>query len=166
MPGDQTMTKAGPISHDLAQEVVTDAIRRHVGRGKRFSVASLSEATGIDERTLKSYRAGDTCPALHFQLEIARCLGDDGPAFMNEILAIAELGGVERLERAKVDALGTAGELSVVVTEILERLQDGKFCHRDQAQVGPLLRALAGKLEAQATAMAGKQVHVIGESTA
>lgn len=144
------MANCNSISAELAQETFTDALRRLVGRGKEWSVAALSEATGIDERTINSYRTGETAPCLHKLLRIAAVLG---PAFVTEVLAPAGLGGVERIGHAESDAQSVVRRLVGQTREILERLADGVFDHRDKAVTGVELVELAALLEEQGRAM-------------
>jgi hypothetical protein len=42
------------ISRNFARERVRDALRLYVGRGRRFSVKQLSNATGIPDRMIES----------------------------------------------------------------------------------------------------------------
>lgn len=138
------------ISSDLAQEAFTDALRRHVGLGKDWPVEKLSEATGIDQRTLRAYHTGENAPCLHKLLRIGAALG---PAFMSDVLAPAGMGGVERIGAAESNAQIVAGELVEKANEILKRLADGVFDHRDKLAVAPLLSQLAALLEQQSRAM-------------
>lgn len=42
-------------SSDVAKQLIADTLRLYVGRGKRLEWADLADATGIKERTLRSY---------------------------------------------------------------------------------------------------------------
>jgi transcriptional regulator with XRE-family HTH domain len=140
------------VTHKEALSVFRSAFIRRVGIGKvKMSYGDLSDATGIQVRTLKSWSEGASMPHLDSLLKLCAVFGPD---FTSEILSIVGQGGVENLEADNsVDALGTAADLIKVTNNIMERLQDGVFCHRDKASVGPLLLGLAHKIEEQGKAM-------------
>lgn len=146
----KTMVDPRTISSELCQETFTDAFRRHVGRGKRWSAGDLSETSGIDERTINGYQAGEVAPSLYRLLRIAAVLG---PAFMSDVLAPAGMGGVERLDPEVSDAQAVARALVRQGGLVLDRLADGVFCHRDKAITGPELIELAAKIERHGRAM-------------
>lgn len=53
------MRTGGHSSNDAAKQLISDTLRLYVGRGCRISWADLAEATGILERTLRSYAEAD-----------------------------------------------------------------------------------------------------------
>ncbi|MEE9159992.1 MAG: hypothetical protein V3U60_16605 [Gammaproteobacteria bacterium] len=139
------------ITHDVVAEVFQDAFRRRVGRGvDKISLANLADALDINPRTVKAWRDGDTLPQI---MGLMRVCAYFGPAFTSEILFPAGLGGVETLVPVQADPQGTARGLVAMAHDILERLADTRFCHRDRAAVGPKLLELSRALEAQANAM-------------
>ncbi len=141
------------ITQDLVREAITDAIRRFVGLGKQFSADEVAAKTGIDVRTVRSYLSGESPPSIHRLLRLGMVLG---PPFLNEILLIANLGGVKRLGQAEVDAPETVREMVSQTKLMLDRLADGNFDHRERAATGRELLKLAGRLNEQATAMLKK----------
>ena len=139
------------ITHDAAAECFHDAFRRRVGRGAgKVSVADLADSLDVQARTVKAWRDGDTLP--HWTLMLRVC-AFFGPAFTSEILAPAGLGGVERVAPALADPQTTAADLVAAAHDLMERLRDGVFCHRDRAETAPALLELSRQLEAQARAM-------------
>jgi len=140
------------ITHDACSSAFRVAFIRRVGVGTgKVSYRELEDATGIPVRTLKSYQEGPKMPCALNEKILAAFFG---PAFASELLAPAGLGGVEWIERAEsVSAIGAAADLSRVVSELTERLLDGRFCHRDRAAMGPKLILLASKMEEQGKAM-------------
>ena len=139
------------IAHDVAAEAFGDAFRRRVGRGPgKVRVADLADVIDMQARTVKAWRDGDTLPQWAAML---RLMAYFGPAFASELLAPAGLGGVERVAPAIPDPQGTAADLVQAAHDLLERLRDGKFCHRDKAETAPTLLELSRRIEAQARAM-------------
>lgn len=153
-PQDESMSDASLISHDLAVEAFLDAFRRRVGLGPgKISVADLADALDVQARTVKSWRDGDTLPSWTHLLRVCAYFG---PAFTSEILVPAGLGGVETVADVDRDPQGTATDLIAAAHDILDRLRDGRFCHRDRAETAPVLLELSRQLEAQAKALGRK----------
>lgn len=138
------------ITHDTALDVFRAAYMRRVGlRGMGFG--ELSDLTGIQVRTLKSWRDGQAMPHMDSLLKLCAVFG---PEFTSEILTVVGQGGVENIAAAEqVDAVCTAADLVDVTNQIMGRLRDGVFDHRDKAVVGPLLLKLAHVAEEQGKAM-------------
>ena len=140
------------LTHQTVQDVFRAAFMRRVGVGDtRTSYGDLQDATGIPVRTLKSWREGAAMPHLDNFLKLAAVFGPD---FTSEFLRVIGQGGVEHIDQAEaVNAHECAADLAGVLSDITERLRDGKFCYRDRAAVAPQLLALAHKAEEQAKAM-------------
>ena len=118
------------ITQDHAARVIADAIRLRVGRGKRWSFASLSDATGIAQRTLESYVSGAT-PGMHSLLSICAALG---PSFTSDILAV--IGQTAQNDH------GDEPDYSRALTQMAEGaallakcLEDGRVDHQEKAQL-------------------------------
>lgn len=139
------------ITHENALRVFNAAYARRVGRGQgRIGWADLERVTGIAQRTLKSWRFGDSMPQLENLLRLAVAFG---PSFMSEILHPIGQGGVELVDPVESSASQCVAELTRPLHEIAERLRDGVFCHSDKAAVGPMLIEAAHVFEEQGWAM-------------
>lgn len=150
---DTSVTMADPalITHDDVAEVFNDALRRRVGRGVgKVSVPELADRIDMDARTVRAWRDDENVPQFHAMMRLFAALG---PAFTSEVLAPAGQGGVELVEPATVDAIGTAAFMSRIVAALIERLSDEKFCHQDCAVTGPELLELSRLAESQGRAM-------------
>ena len=142
------------ITHEVAAECFGDALRRRVGRGPgKISIADLADAIDVQARTVKAWRDGETLPQWSAMLRLCCYFG---PAFASELLEPAGLGGVEPVAVAEADPGGTAADLAAATHELLERLRDGTFCHRDRAAMAPRLLELSRALETQARAMGAR----------
>ena len=122
------------VSGNDAREAVRHALRLYVGRGRRYSVKQLSNATGVPDRLIECAicdpETTDYRPlALESLLSIARFLGPD---FTTEWLQESGQGAFELLEGqpplpgvlAAADAMDTA--------EIASRAADGEFDANDK----------------------------------
>lgn len=144
------MTDIESITHQSVHDHFLIAYRRRVGLQRDFSLGELQDATGIDARTLRSWRETDSMPQL---VNFLRLCAVFGPSFTSEVLHVIEQGGVEDINAVHSDAQRCLADLVGSAHDIAERLRDGVFCHRDRAAVGPQLIRLARLLEAQGTAM-------------
>jgi hypothetical protein len=144
------MKKPARISTDLMIDIHADALCRHVGRTHAMSVPDLSDLTGLDERTINSYRNREHAPSLMRALQIAMHLPAD---YINDLILIAGLGGATSVDKVPVDAPEITANLAQVVSELTHRLRDGRFCHQDKAAMAPALRELSRLCAEQAAAM-------------
>lgn len=136
------------IKQEFVQDRFTDAFRKYVGLCKKISLIALSEDTGIEERTLKAYQAGDTCPSLTRFLQISAALG---PAFVNECLNLIEFGGCKVLDGEARDGLNLAADLSSLLSKLTEALRDGKIDHAERAELSHAISTLTPHLEKTAS---------------
>jgi hypothetical protein len=97
---DQVHTPEPLVSRGAAREKIRDALRLHVGRGRRFSVSELSHGAGVPERAIEAalrpvddenYRP----LTLENLLSITKFLG---AAFSSHFLELAGLGAFELME--------------------------------------------------------------------
>lgn len=136
------MMDASGISTDLSREAFTDALRRHVGHGKRWSVHGLAEETGLDARTVAAYRGGETAPSLANLLRLFAVLP---PTFADDVLALSGLGGTKRVGGGGVDSLALNASVTGLAALIAQHLSDdGRISHREEAEQEPAVRALVG----------------------
>lgn len=120
------------INQEFCQREITEALRQYVGLGKPFSYLTLSEAIGIEERTMKSYFDGQTCPPLKILLRLFQVLGAE---FTNRIIGIAGYGNAEKLQLCAVNEFRLNGALTALVAELGDALKDGRMDHCAQARV-------------------------------
>ena len=149
------MTDPEELTHETALHAFRVAFMRRVGQ-QGMSYGDLSDKTGIQVRTLKSWRDGQAMPHLGNWLKLC---GVFGPDFASECLHVVGLGGVEAIRDTPVDVPGCVADLAEQINNITHRLLDGSFCHRDKAETGPQLLRLAAMLEQQARAMLGDIPH-------
>lgn len=148
------MVNPDDITHQTALDVFRVAFIRRVGVGRhRMSYGDLSDATGIQVRTLKSWHDGQAMPHLDNWLKLCVVFGTD---FTSETLRVINQGGVDSLEVAEVNVTGTLDDLVDTAHEITLRLRDGVFDHVDRIETAPLLLKLSRALEEQAHSMIDK----------
>lgn len=147
------MLSAPAINHDLAQEVLTDALRREVGPGKPLSRPGLAELTGIEERTIAAWLAGGACPNLD---RLMRLLAVLPPRFADALLAPAGLGGV-RLLTGEAGSLEINRQAAGLVALIGEHMADGRIDHREEALQEASMRELARAIDAWLARRAGRR---------
>lgn len=126
------MVNPKDITSDLVQERFSDALAARCGPGKQVSVSALSEATGIDERTINAWRRRETVACLSKMLRVAAVLG---PGVVNDVFALAGLGGMEALNAPETpDSFALNADLSAAVAMMGRHLADGRFDHRELAE--------------------------------
>lgn len=133
----------GPvIPQDLAAQRLEDALRLRVGRGRRYSFASLSDATGIKTRTLESYAQGAS-PSLANLLSLFAVLG---PGFTSDILSAAGQSAKDGTtdDPEHMRALCT---LTGFAAQLAEAVEDGYVDHREAAQMQPVAQQVIDLIE-------------------
>jgi len=85
------------ISRNKIGEAIRDALHLHVGRGRRYSVRSLSEATGVPERCIEAAKCQPDDPEYRpLKLEdLASLIKFLGAPFASAILEPTDLGAFE-----------------------------------------------------------------------
>lgn len=156
------MTNPASLTHEIAQEALTDALRLFVGLRKPWSVDGLAEATGIDSRTVKSYRDGDRCPDLARLLRLCAVLGPD---FTNRVLEPAGLSGAAVMD-ATTDHLALNRDAAETLSGLACALADGRVDHREEAELEPQVRRLhaacAGWLNRRVASRLGEDITAAG----
>lgn len=133
------MSDIRALTKDLVQESFTDAFRRRVGPKKDFTVDRIHELTGIDPRTIDSYREGASCPPLHKMAQFI-AIFDEG--------FLAEVFGVIEGKSCNQDPGQIATQIISTANNLMHRMyDDGQFCHRDKAAMGPVFIDLGKTLE-------------------
>ncbi|MBN8292845.1 hypothetical protein JI664_12795 [Rhodobacter sp. NTK016B] len=139
------MSKAPIISHDHAARIIDDALRLRVGRGKRYSVAALADATGIAPRTIESYMQGAT-PGLNALLSLMSVLG---PSFTSDILAPAGMTA-QSADPCEPEDRKLLSGLCQFNASLALALEDGFVDHRERAALRGLAQESLGLLQAAA----------------
>lgn len=124
------MTNEAPISQEAAAGRLEDALRSRVGRGQRYSFKTLSEKTGISERTLMSYVQGSTP---HFAAFLTLC-DFFGAGFTSEILGICGQSAREASED-EAEHLHIITALCGLSSQIAEAIEDGHVDHQEAARL-------------------------------
>lgn len=136
------MSKATLIPQDTAASVIERALRLRVGRGRQYSFASVSDATGIAPRTLESYVQG-AAPGLPAFLSLCAALG---PGFTSDVLSacgqVAHEADIDQPEHMK--CLIALTRLSA---SLAEAVADGHVDHREAAALRPEAQRLIDILE-------------------
>jgi len=130
--------KVTAITTELCTEVFCDAFRRHVGLGKRWSVRDLAEATGIDSRTLESYRDGKNPPNLPRFQRLVAVLGEEfgSEAMRPTAMAFHSIGHVG------MDGYKLTAEVGSKLADFTRYLDDGVIDASESREMVPLVREL------------------------
>lgn len=65
------------ITTQAVTERLSRRLRRMIGPGRRWTFAGVAELTGIDERSLRAYAAGNACPNLAKYKRLLSVLGPE-----------------------------------------------------------------------------------------
>lgn len=107
--------------------VIAGLIRAAVAPGSSWTYASLSAATGLKERRLRSYVHEGKEPSLSAALSIGIVLGKPG---INAILAIAGYGGACSLDEPdELDCRNLAATALANLSTIVTAAADGNIDH-------------------------------------
>ena len=106
---------ASEIRPSEVQQRFTAALNLYVGYERRFSIAEIAGLTGISQRTLRSYQAGDACPSLPKFLRLAAVLP---PEFADMAMAPAGLTGLRSSATGKTSVVDLNRHLTSAVAEI------------------------------------------------
>jgi hypothetical protein len=140
------MSDPHSISPEASQIRLTEALRKYVGLGRQYSVTAFAKATGIPERTLKSYQGGQATPGLGYLLRMMAVLP---PEFADMVLSVAGLGNVSRTDRSNANSLAVhalASELNSLIAQALAN--DGMIDHIEEAEMEPTVRSLQSRCNA------------------
>jgi len=133
MSASQSANIAPVVSRTAARTAIGDALRLYVGRGRRYSVKQLSNATGVPDRAIEcamcdpegtDYRS----LPIEYLLSIAGFLGSD---FANEWMRLARLGAFDLPDEDVPPPGMLAAEHARDNAEIVVRAADGEFDDED-----------------------------------
>jgi transcriptional regulator with XRE-family HTH domain len=122
------------VSRSEARQVFRDALRLYVGRGRRFSVKQLSNATGVPDRVIEcmisNVESGDyRAPQIEHLLSISKFLREE---FATEWLAPAGLAAFDLPDMDLPPPGELVAECANDTAEVAGRAADGEFCHDDR----------------------------------
>lgn len=137
------------LSASLVAGRVQAALRQYVGRGVKWTVKEFARDTGIDPRTIESYLDGTNCPSLEKMLRMAQVLPAE---FLDMVLALIGLGGVEPIAPETADAFALMATSAGVTADLAAALSDGTVDRREQLALAPRFRTAAAAFEAAAAA--------------
>lgn len=126
----------------------SSALDLYTGRGRRVSVEDLADATGIAPQTIYAYRRGELTPSWPTALKL---LGHLPGGFANMVLAPAGLSA-HRVDDMDNDTHRVHAELAAVVALMADQLRDGRFDHREIAELEKRFPGLIEILMAWVTA--------------
>lgn len=88
------------VSRSCIGETIRDALHLHVGRGRRYSVRSLSEATGVPERCIEAAKCEPDDPEYRplKQEDLASLIKFLGAPFASAVLEPCGLGAFELMD--------------------------------------------------------------------
>lgn len=139
------MTNTTLVPQELAYRKFHDAMRLFAGQGRRWSCASVSEATGIALRTVESYRSGQATPTIEKYQSLCAVLGQGFFAATIEHMPY-DVRSTDPADITPQQLLSEALEFS---THLAKFLEDGRICHVER----PELQQRAGELSRQLTAL-------------
>ena len=110
------------VSREQAENKLGETLRLYVGRGRRYSVKQLSNATGIPDRSLESAKLPKDAydhRSLNLGqiLSLMKFLGTD---FTNELLSLVDQVAIERPEDMPYESVASLA-LDYVTTHIAAR---------------------------------------------
>lgn len=128
------------VSRAAAREAFAQALCMFVGRGRKYSVKQLSNATGVPDRRIEDAKVSPEEPHyrpvdLEHVLSITRFLG---PEFTSEWLRIADQGAFWLPDAGDLPPGELAAESAEDNAEIARRAADGKFCRDDKKVLRPV----------------------------
>lgn len=121
------MSESTAPSHDRVTGIIAMLLRGAQARGVHDS--ALSAATGIPDRTIKSYRTDGKEPSLTNALSLLAALGPDA---VNAVMATIGYGGARPLGDAPaIDPRSIVADLLPHVSTLAQAAADGHFDHTE-----------------------------------
>lgn len=125
------------VSREHVGNVIGNAIRLYVGRGRRYSVKQLSNATGVKDRVIECAMtdAGsmDYRPlALEALLSIASFLGSD---FTSEVLGVVGQGAFDLPDDGDPDPTSMMVDATEDTARIVRCAADGVFNNEERREL-------------------------------
>ena len=148
---DQSANLPPLISRERGHDAVRDALRLFIGRGRRYSVKQVSNATGVKDRVIQCAMTASEdpeCRPMHISdlLSIATFLG---PEFTTEWLVLAQQAAVALPNSDEPDPGQLAADVADDTATVVRAARDAKFDRderRDLKAVGARMIYNGGKL--------------------
>lgn len=142
MMHDKSADFAPLVSRERVGNAVGDALRLYVGRGRRYSVKQLSNATGVKDRVIEcamcDAASADYRPlALEALVSIAGFLGAD---FTAEWLSLAGQGAFDLPDTDTPPAMRMACESADDNAKLLRIVEDGRVDHDERGDAAAIGR--------------------------
>ncbi|MEP2103066.1 MAG: hypothetical protein ABJP02_05025 [Parasphingorhabdus sp.] len=133
------------ITTENVKARIADTLRMYVGHGKRLSFADLAEATGDEERKLRSYvEAGGSLMPIDVMLRVFSVLPPEAFARIARVIGFS----AAPLETADiVNVRKVLSQSARLVANGNEYLEDGVLKHTEKAQFATDAAALIPQLQ-------------------
>lgn len=130
------------IPQELAHRTFHDALSLFVGRGRRWSCAAISAATGIPKRTIESYVSGETAPSLANYQGLCSVLGQAFFAATVEHLPFE----IRSNEPGDLEPSELLTEILSFASHLSRMLEDHRLDHREEAELKRILPVLRERI--------------------
>ncbi len=133
-----------PVSQGTAAERLSVAVRKHVGRGRAYSIEQFRQKIGASASAVEKMMAGEYMPGLPTLLTMQRELP---PQFANDLIELAGLTGARRLAGIETSAAVLAADLADETALVVRALSDGCIDHQERAVLRTSLSRLAVEIQ-------------------
>lgn len=134
MPVDNSANQFPIVSRERIGNAILDALRLYIGRGRRYSVKQVSNATGVKDRVIEcAMTAVDSIDYRPLSLEaLLSITGFLGADFTNEWIGLAGQGAFDLPDESQPPPGMLAADDSSDAAEIVRRAADGEFDAEDR----------------------------------
>lgn len=138
-PADPSTPDLRAFVHEDALEHFADCFRKHVGRGKLWSVEGLAERMAMSADTVKGWHIGRATPGMFLLLRLLSVMPVE---FADELLAPAGLV-IGRRASGNTATMACAIACSDAAAQLARIAEDGKITHVEIAETRPVIEAAA-----------------------
>ncbi|MBK68000.1 MAG: hypothetical protein CMP22_07725 [Rickettsiales bacterium] len=126
------MENINDFAHDTAKRKFCTLLQLFIGRGRKYSVSIIAEATGISDRTIQSYVSGENAPTLMNALRLMEFLPT---VFTNGVLELAGYTGAKKIDVEAENPHIVLCSILEQASSISKALQDGHIDHQEKAKL-------------------------------
>ena len=133
------------ITSDLTTPHVSAGLGLYVGTGRRYSYGALSDAIGVDKRTIQAHAHGQCTPEVPHLLRYMAVLPD---AFAGHVLGLI---GISVSRDTDAETLGPSTivvRMTARLSLLAEALEDGRIDHQERNELIREMSALTSELTA------------------